>query len=83
MMQANTLSESCVAIADNFLFAALEIAALKHMRFKRGELPDLPPTCPGFYADHAVEMGSSSESRYYYDFLFIFDGPSCTYPFFF
>lgn len=63
-METNADKSSVIAIADNFLFAALQLAALKHIPFKRGVLPDLPSSCPTFSTGFVLESGSNSESRY-------------------
>lgn len=46
MMETTDINSNYLAIVKNFLFVSFEVAAMKDIMFKEGELPFLPLTCP-------------------------------------
>ena len=46
MVARNNSSTKYFAIAENFLFAAIHVAAMKQIEFANGILPDLPSDMP-------------------------------------
>ena len=46
MASGNNAATRYLAIEENFLLAAIHIAAIKNIRFAEGTLPDLPADLP-------------------------------------
>ena len=56
MAAKNDAATKYLAIGENFVMAAIHVAAMKNIPFARGTLPDLPADMPCFPAGYVLSL---------------------------